>query len=70
MRAYSEGAAAGCTSAQRLLPLVLGEPDERDAIDKLKRKWNSAPLGSLLRWLYKTYPDTAANTVLTRLKAT
>ncbi len=46
------------------------ESDEWEAIEELKRKWNSAPLGSLLRWLYKTYPETAANTVLTHLKAT
>lgn len=45
------------------------DTSDREAIEDLKRQWNGRPLAQLLRWLYKTYPDTAVNTRLTHLRS-
>jgi hypothetical protein len=42
---------------------------DKESIEKLKRRWNSVPLAQFLRWLYSEYPDMAANTKLTHLRA-
>jgi hypothetical protein len=37
-------------------------------LDQLKHTWNQRSLTALLRWLYKTYPESASETVLKHLK--
>lgn len=44
------------------------DASERQAVEDLKSQWNGRPLSELLRWLYKTYPDTAVNSKLTHLR--
>jgi hypothetical protein len=43
--------------------------NDRQPIEDLKQKWNSVPLAQFLRWLYSEYPQMAANTKLTHLRA-
>jgi hypothetical protein len=48
--------------------LEVGEEDQ-EQIENLKQRWNSVPLAQFLRWLYSEYPQMAANTKLTHLRA-
>lgn len=48
--------------------LEVGDAD-REAIEDLKKRWNSVPLAQFLRWLYSEYPQMAVNTKLTHLRA-
>ncbi len=45
------------------------EEADREPIENLKQQWNSVPLAQFLRWLYAEYPEMAANTKLTHLRA-
>jgi hypothetical protein len=44
------------------------EKSDREAIEGLKSQWNGRPLAQLLKWLYRTHPETATNTKLTHLR--
>lgn len=45
------------------------DASDLETVESLKRQWNSVPLAQFLRWLYGEYPDMAANTKLTHLRA-
>lgn len=48
--------------------LKVDEADQ-ESVERLKQRWNSVPLSQFLKWLYSEYPEMAANTKLTHLRA-
>ena len=43
------------------------DPERANELEGLKAKWNNRSLTELLRWLYKSHPDSATNTKLKHL---
>jgi hypothetical protein len=46
------------------------DKEHLEQVEGIKRKWNRKPVNELLRWLYRTHPDTATNARLKHLKPT